>query len=279
MPAFPLGIGRGANANIVHRLRANSVPKFAFAPRMSWSARMNWKELKRVSTTQVITLLVNSSTDGDHVLTFSGGGLASPVELDPFEASTNTAAQIAAGLEALIQTARADVLATVVTGETVNSATITITAITKVPGVAPLSVTHTVPGGAASTLTYTYVATLDHTSTISDHRGAEKVSTLFPENVVRADCTVDVSEAFAGVTALTMIVGDANDDNGLVTSTTIKSEAVINTVAAAENTPRFESAFVPQFTITAASATPLSFDSLTAGEFEVEIAYTPAITF
>lgn len=275
MPAFPLGIGRGANANVVHRLKANSVPNFVFAPQMSWSVRQSFKDLARRTSTQAITILVNSSTDGDHVLTFSGGGLPAPVELDPFTASSDTAADIAAGLEAIIEAARADVLADVITGESVTDATISIAAIPKAPSVAPLTVTHTVPGGAASTLTYTYTLTQDHTSVDSTRHGDAHVTHLFCERVVRGSCTLNVTTAFAGVTAMTIIAGDADDDNGILTSSNLKSAAATDTVGAAENTPRFEAAFVPQWVITCASATPLHFGSLTAGEFELEIAYVP----
>lgn len=279
MPNFPLPIGRGANSNVADRLKADTVPKFPFAPDMTWSCTLTAKQLALRTQSQVITVLINSTADGDHILSFSGGGLAEPVDIT-FAASGNTAAQIAAGLEAAIQTARATTLAGVVTNETVSTATITITCLTKARNVDPVTITNTQPDGDTDdpTFTYTYGASLNPTSTSTDGvNGHTNFMPEFPTNVVRGQCTVNRRVAFAGTTALTIIVGDAGATNGLVTATSIMSTGVFDTIAAAENTPRFESAFVPAIAFSAASATPLSFQGLTAGEVEITIEYFPVV--
>lgn len=263
MPNFPLPIGRGANAALRDRIASDTVPKFPFAPDMQWTTKMDWKTLGLRSSTQSATVLINSSTDGDHVLTFSGGGLAAPVAIT-VTASTNTAAQIAAALEAAIQSARATTLAGVVTNETVSTATITITFLTKSSSVAPVTITPTVPGGSAPTITYSYVATVGTSG--------------FPTNVVRDTCVLNRKVAFVGPTTFTVEVGDSGASTGLLTATSVLTTGYVNTIAAAEATPRFESAFAPQLVFRASAATPLSLQSLTAGELEVVISYYPPVT-
>lgn len=280
MADFPLPVGRGANANHFHRLRAGSIPNFAFTPLMSWSVRQTFGDLARTTSTQSIAITITDDTDGDHVLTFSGGGLAEPVALDAFAASTDTVEDIATGLEAIVEAARAadEPLDGIVTAESVTDATISITALPKAPGTPPLVVTHTVDDvDGVPTLVYSYTITFDHTSTASEIHGTEAYTHLFPEMVVRDSCTLNRRVAFSGATSMTIVVGDADAANGLLTVTSLGSAGCVDTVGAAENTPRFEAAFVPQWVVGLASATPLHFGSLTAGEFEIEIAYCPTV--
>jgi hypothetical protein len=272
MAAFPLAISRNGNSTIVERCMSNTVPRFGICPRMSWIAHVTARTLASRSATQVITLVVGgTASDGTYQLTFSGGGLAAPVVVSSVRDSGETSAQMAAELEAAIQTARATTLAGVVTNETVASATITITCLTKTPAASPVSIAVSFPGSATGTLTYTYTAGMTVASTVEGARLFHD----FPENIDRRACVVNVSTAFAGVTAMTLIVGDAADPDALFTSTSVLAAGRTQTVAAAEFMPRFEAAFVPQFSFVAASATPLALQSLTAGAVDIEIFYDP----
>jgi hypothetical protein len=101
---------------------------------------------------------------------------------------------------------------------------------------------------------------------------------LFPANVIRTAPLLYLGEAFAGgtVNACVGILGDANDDNGLHTSTNIFTGATLgflaNTTAAAEFAPRFEAAFIPQLGI---NTTAGNISALTAGELWVAIGFRP----
>lgn len=272
MAAFPLAICRNGNSTIVDRCMRNTVPKFAFTPRMSWITRVTAEMLAARSSTQVITLVVGgTASNGTYQLTFSGGGLSAPVVVSSVRDSGETSAQMAAELEAAIETARGTTLAGVITNETVNSATVTITCLTKDPGTAPVSVAVSFPGSATGTLTYTYVGTINANSTI---RG-ERISHDFPENVDRGTCMVNITEAFVGATAANLVVGDAADADALLTTQSLLSVTRSQSLTGAERMHRFEAAFVPQLQFTLASATALPMQSLTAGSVDVEIFYDP----
>lgn len=272
MPAFPLAISRFGNSTIVDRCLRNTVPRFALSPRMSWATTVTAAMLAARSTTQVITLVVGgTASDGTYQLTFSGGGLPAPVVVSSVRNSGETSAQMAAELEGAIQTARGSSLAGVVTDESVNSATVTITCLAKAPDVSPVSIAVSFPGSATGTLTYTYVATVDAAAKIAGKR----ITHDFPTDVDRGTCVANVSEAFAGATAVTMVVGDALDADALYTSASIKTTGRSQSLTAAERVHRFEPAFVPQIQVSLASSTPLAAQALTAGSVTVEIFYDP----
>ena len=270
---FPVFLSRGGNANVINRMKANSITRFYGTPKLAWTQLIIAEMLSLRASTQVITLVVGgTASDGTYQLTFSGGGLEDDVVVSATRDSGETSAQMAAELESAIQTARAGALADVVTNEVVNTATITITCLTKAAGVAPVSVAVSFPGSATGTLTYTYVGSITVVSTFAR---TPAVPHALPEHIWRKACTVNRRVAFAGATAVTVTVGDANDPDGLVTSTSLLSTGIVQTTGAAEFTPRYEAAFVPLIQITLASATPLNFERLTAGEFEVELHYLP----
>jgi hypothetical protein len=111
------------------------------------------------------------------------------------------------------------------------------------------------------------------------------LNTLYPKNTFPTD--VDLLEGAtienlvlpvgASVTAATLRLGDANDDDGLVTvSNWLGSGAavgdILNTPAAAEYANRYEAAFSPQVRIVLTGG---NLSALTAGQFEVCIPWTP----
>lgn len=102
----------------------------------------------------------------------------------------------------------------------------------------------------------------------------------FPTDVeILAGTKVYLVTAFAGgtVDACTIILGDTNDDNGLVTSTNVftgQSAGWKQTPSAAEYAQHYESAFVPAITI---ATTTGNTNALTAGSLIVDIPFTPAV--
>lgn len=266
MARFPAHISPGGNSTVAARLKAGTL-KHAFAPRLAWSMPLTWRQLHLLPSTQGLTVLVGgTASDGDYVLTFSGGGLAAPVAVTAVRDSGETSAQMAVELEAAIATARATTLAGVVTDESVATATITIVGLTKAANVTPLTVVATFPGAATATLEYTYVTTIVPSTDIGLGSPYE-----FFTNMIRGHATVNRKTAFAGATAITAVMGDAGAANGLLTSTSLASTGIVQTTGAAERVPRFEAAFVPQIQVTLVSVTPLSNASLTAGEAVFEI--------
>jgi hypothetical protein len=111
------------------------------------------------------------------------------------------------------------------------------------------------------------------------------LNTLYPNNAFPTD--VDLLEGAtienlvlpvgASVTAATLRLGDANDDDGLVTvSNWLGSGAavgdILNTPSAAEYANRYEAAFSPQVRIVFTGG---NLSAGTAGAFEVCIPWTP----
>lgn len=175
-----------------------------------------------------------------------------------------TASTVAAGLEALIQAARGvgEALEDYVEGETVDTATITID---YVDGVQVL-LTDDFPGTSTGTTTTTNVATIDMGQT----------GDWYPSDVIVDGGYINRLVAFAGGTpTITIEVGDTNDPNGLVTSTSIATTGPAETTGAAEHAEHLETAFAPTVTIT--SNQP--FTSLTAGEVLAVVRYTPVPNF
>jgi hypothetical protein len=111
------------------------------------------------------------------------------------------------------------------------------------------------------------------------------LNTLYPKNTFPT--TVDLLEGASivnltlpvgtSLTAATLRLGDANDDDGLVTvSNWLGSGAavgdVLNTPSAAEYANRYEAAFSPQVRIVFTGA---NLSAATAGAFEVFIPWAP----
>lgn len=132
--------------------------------------------------------------------------------------------------------------------------------------------------------TWWWVQQLDIGDFTGDADGAQALvfSTVFPNNpfptnVVRKQPLVYVRTPLSGgaVNACTIEFGDANDPNGLLTSTSVFTGAsgFLQTTAAAEFAPRFEAAFSPTVDI---ATTNGNISALTAGSLVFMIAFTPA---
>ncbi len=103
-------------------------------------------------------------------------------------------------------------------------------------------------------------------------------SNVFPERVIRSVPLIEVVSNPAGpsLTALAVIMGDAADDNGLVTSTNIIAAAGthVQTIAAAEFADRYEAAYVPLVQL---DATGANLDAITNLDFIVKIKFSPVV--
>lgn len=111
------------------------------------------------------------------------------------------------------------------------------------------------------------------------------LNTLFPRNAFPAD--VDLLEGATienlvlpvgtSITAVTVRLGDAGDDDGLLTVSNLLGSGaavgdVLNTPAAAQYANRYESAFSPQVRLVTTGG---NLSALTAISFEVCIPWTP----
>ena len=102
----------------------------------------------------------------------------------------------------------------------------------------------------------------------------------FPNNVIRGHSFLQrvTDHAGGGTTAITIAIGDTNDDNGLVTALDVFTGAKAtlefeDTVAAAEVvTSKIELAFIPTALI---ATTTANIDDMTAGAFIAHIQYWP----
>lgn len=110
------------------------------------------------------------------------------------------------------------------------------------------------------------------TTTIDLHTAAPRL--LFPANVtLLRGSSVRVRANTTGLTTCSIIVGDANDDNGLVTVSNLHTGTVgrrIITPAAQEYEEHFESAFIPQIVLV---STVDNLSAATAGSFDVRIPF------
>jgi len=101
-------------------------------------------------------------------------------------------------------------------------------------------------------------------------------SNLFPANAWIRFAWIQKIVAFTGgsVSAADVILGDAGDPNGLLTSSSVfTGTGIVATPAAAEiATPTFEATYVPLLQL---DTTSDNIDNLTAGELLVCIAYSP----
>lgn len=268
---IPLGRSNSGNARLQRARNQNQLPA-AEAPEFFWSFPVDLKLLHMLQALAIQTttvLVTGAAPDGDYTLHFVGNladGTAFDVTIPAFAASTNTNNQIATGLEALAQTARATTLALIVGNETVNTATVTFVFLAGVV----CTVSLTVPATAGSTIARTFACTITPASRI---RG-ERVMPDFPSNVIRARPLLRRPAAIVGLTTPLLIAGDVGDDNGLVTSTSLAVAGPIETTAAQEFADVLETAFVPQVVLNYAT-TPLT--GATAGEFAVDIRYKPTL--
>lgn len=111
------------------------------------------------------------------------------------------------------------------------------------------------------------------------------LNTLFPKNTfpIEADLlegtTVEnvVLPVGTSITAVTIRVGDANDDDGLLTVSNLLGSGaavgnILNTPAAAEYANHYEPAFSPQVRLVTTGG---NLSALTAISFEVVIPYAP----
>lgn len=175
--------------------------------------------------------------------------------------TAGTASTVASALEVLIAAARLTTLAGYVEDESVSTATV---AVDYVDGT-QVTMTPTFPGTSTGTVTITNVATIP----------MGRTGDWFPSDVIVNGGIANVGTAFAGGTpTITATVGDAGALDGLVTSTSIATAAVIETTGAAEHAEHFEATFQPLITITSNRV----FSSLTAGEASFMVRYSPPPT-
>lgn len=257
------------NTDFLEDMKADKFPQLIRSVVQKHVTRFNLKMIRALAfiADQTTLITIDTAEDGDWILNFTGtlaDGTDFNVDLDAFAASGDTADQIAAGLEAIIEAARADVLLDIVSGEAVVTDTITVDYPTGVRCV----ITLTIPGVGDATIASTFVAIVDETTRLN----AWPVMSEFYNRVIRGPSLLRRITPVAGLTTFTVIVGDANDDNGLIESTDLTDTAgVVQTLTAAEAQRRYEAAFIPQLTFT--SDTP--FGDATAGEFTVEIENVP----
>jgi hypothetical protein len=258
------------NSDFLSDLQSNKYPLFCRALQQKFVVKITAKMLRAMAVLAVQTTTVvisGAAPNGNYTAQFVGTtatGATFDVTIPAFVAAGNTNAQIAAGIEALIQTARATTLAGIVTNETVSTATISIVFAAGVT----CTVSLTVPGTAVATIARTYAVTLNPTSRLL---GWPVMSEFF-EHVIRGNCILHRPVAVAGLAAVTMVVGDAGVADALLTATSLAATGSVQTTAATEYNPRYEAAFVPQIQIT---ATTNPFSAVTAGLIFVEIENSP----
>lgn len=258
------------NTDYLADMQGNKFPLIIRSPEMKYKVHFTAAMLRALALAAVQTttvLIGGTAPDGNYSLRFQGilaDGTAVDFTTPNFAASSNTNAQIAAGLEALVQTARAGALAGIVTDETVSTATITSVF---TPG-AQVTVTLTAPVGATGTIERTYLATVNESTRL---RGWPAMAEFY-EEVLRGSCILHRIVAVTGLAAVTLVVGDVGDADGLLTSTSLATTGTVQTAGAAENTRRREASFAPQLQI---MSTTNPFSSVTDGEFIVEIETTP----
>jgi len=166
---------------------------------------------------------------------------------------------VAAGLEALIEAARATTLVDYVADETVTTDTVTIQYVAGTQVL--LSVDF--PGTSTGTVATTTTATIPIGTT----------GNLFPANVwVAGDrgAGANVTTAFAGITTLSASLGDSVASDGLMTTADLTVVGFTSTIAATEYAEHMEVAYVPIATIVSDEL----FANLTAGSVDFLIPYS-----
>lgn len=169
---------------------------------------------------------------------------------------------VAAGLEALIEAARAadQPLELYVADESVATDTVSIIYVAGTQ----VTLTADFPDTGTGTVTTTNTATISIGTT----------GNLFPANVwVAGDrgAGCNVTTAFAGITTLAAAMGDADATDGLLTTADLTTTGFTSTTAAAEYAEHMELAYTPIISITADEP----FTNLTAGSAELLIPYSP----
>ena len=258
------------NNDYLNDMKADKFPQLLRSVVLKHVTRLNLKMIQALAfiSTQRSIVTITGAAAGDWVLRFvgsyAGGGAAFDVTLAAYAAGGgDTTSDIANGLEAIIETARATTLAGIVSGESdaANVITVDYTA-----GVT-CTITLTAPGAGTATITRTFTAIIDQTTRLNSW----PVMPEFFDRVIRGPCILHKIVAVTGLTAVTIIVGDANDDNGMFTSLTLTTTGS-SMRPGAEEQRRYEAAFRPQITLV---ATTDPFSSATAGEFMVEIEHVP----
>lgn len=166
---------------------------------------------------------------------------------------------VAAGLEALIETARATTLADYVDDESVATDTITIAYVDGVQ----VALAVDFPGTSTGDVTTTATATIAIGAT----------GNLFPANVwVAGDAGAgaNVTEAFTGITTLSAALGDSVASDGLMTTADLTATGFTSTSAASEYAEHMELAYAPIVTIVSDEL----FSNLTAGSMEILIPFS-----
>lgn len=166
---------------------------------------------------------------------------------------------IAAGLEALIEDARATTLLDYVADETVTTDTVTIQYVAGTQVL--LSVDF--PGTSTGTVATTTTATIPIGTT----------GNLFPANVwVAGDqgAGANVTTAFAGITTLSAALGDSVASDGLMTTADLTVTGFTSTIAATEYAEHMELAYAPIVTVVSDEL----FSNLTAGSMEILIPFS-----
>lgn len=267
------GRRNGGNPDLVKKLLNNAIV-LPCTPEFTWRWSVDLSKLKLLQALAIETSTIQitgAAPDGDYVLTLAGtlaDGTAFSVELDPFTASSDTNDDIAAGLEAIIEAARAadEALENIVTAESVSTDTIT-TALAQ--GVVA-TWTLVQPATGTETIARSFSCTVDPTSRV---RG-KAIMPAFPERVTRSRTILEVVDAVAGPTTPQIIFGDDNDDNGLITVSSLASEGFAYTSAATEAADLEEAAFVPQAVITWSTA---ALTAATACDFHVSVRCKPLL--
>jgi hypothetical protein len=174
--------------------------------------------------------------------------------------TSETDETVAAGLEALLQTARATTLADYLEGESVAAAVISLDYVDGVQVLLEVDF----PVGATGTNVIANVATIP----------MGRTGDWFPSDVVVDGAMASVGTAFVGLTTLDLTIGDVGAANGLLTASDCTATGALQTTAAAEHTDHFEATFQPLMTLTADGL----FTDVTAGEVTGMVFYTPPPT-
>lgn len=135
---------------------------------------------------------------------------------------------------------------------------------TEHPATATLVVADSTPDDSTLTNVDSYAIELDMNTAWPNN--------AFPGTVERNDLYVEVNTAFSGTT--TLEVGDANDPNGLLTSTSIAATGNKETITAAEVAERIEASFAPLLTVTST----LHPSAMTAGDMWIRLEFTPLVS-
>lgn len=273
-PYLPVGRSNGGNVACLRTLEGDALPQHSYAPEVLASWQLDHVAIRDLADSAIETSTIEldgDESDGDYILTLAGtlaDGSAFEVDLDAFAASGDTNADIAAGLEAIIQAARGvgEDLEGIVTGETVTDETITTTLAAGVVGTWSLEA----PAGGSATVVRSFSLGITINTLFAND--------AFPANVLRGEPAMRVDIAFTGVAGVSAVFGDDNSDggsaaaNGLVTITSLTSAGYFSTPGATQYAERVEAAMSPTASFLFTTDPPAS---LTAGKVTFFLAYYP----